>query len=329
MFDRYLFAEYSGEKEHRNAVDGIRLWRAVGNGAPARLIRANGNNFSRDALREAILDELDEANELDERTIFGLDHQFGWPPHLRTLAGLAGMPWRDAVAALEIGGAGRPALDIPSRFCAAFNNFAFPGGPAVGHIFWCNVGRTAATFGIPNTRLAIFNAGGNAALRYRLTEQYLQAPPAADPLTAPYLPANIDPKPADGVGANGECSVGGQTICGLHHIALMLEREDVAWWPFDGLDMAGDAYEGKHVGVEIYPALYPHAGWPVGGFAVTDVKDKDAWRACRFVQNADRPTLPGRLPGIPPLANLCNLVVRLPGAYSRTQVREEGWILGA
>jgi hypothetical protein len=112
------------------------------------------------------------------------------------------------------------------------------------------------------------------------------------------------------VGGRGEGIVGGQTICGLRQIAAMLDWDDVAWWPFDGLDVQSDAYANKHVGVEIYPSALRPANVPQ-----TDAND--AYHSCSYTQRADRL---GRL------ALLLNLTQLQPQCAQR--VMQEGWIVG-
>ncbi len=367
LFDRYLFAEYSGGNENHFAEPGIRLWQAERDSAPFQVLRENGQNFSRDALRETVLDVLDGATQQNHRVIFGFDHQFGWPNHLRQRAGLNGLSWRDAIIALDHGGYGvnrnGPALAIPGRpsregrpgfFCARFNNFV--ANDSSEWVFWSQLIDLAAKWGIPDEPPHILRVPGagprfydtddaNPELRFRLTEQRMRNQ-EADLLTARYLPFHSNPKPADAVGGQGYGSVGGQTICGLHQIALMLEREDIAWWPFDGLDITSDAYKGKHVGVEIYPGIYPADGWPTEEYVAGIIdgggvwppetnaqrmsrdKDGDAWRSCRFVQHADRLLIPDRFPGVPDLQELMNLEGRLRQEYDRDQIQLEGWIIG-
>lgn len=57
IFDRYLFADYSGGRENHRAQGSIRLYRCIGNGEPERLVhtvinRQTGQpqNSSRDSL---------------------------------------------------------------------------------------------------------------------------------------------------------------------------------------------------------------------------------------------------------------------------------------
>src|SRR5438132_277792 len=151
LFDRYLFADYSGAGENDDEQDGIRLWRSAGNGLPTQIVPTDGGDFSRDTLRHHIIAELDQASEAKERVIFGLDFQFAWPTHLRTFAHINNTLWRQALTTLNQGLNGCPPLDRPGRYCQAFNLFAAQG------VFWCNLRRRAHQWGIPNHPLELAN----------------------------------------------------------------------------------------------------------------------------------------------------------------------------
>jgi hypothetical protein len=310
LFDRYLFADFSGGGESCAAQHGLRLWRSLGDNAPSPVSAITGQRFNRHSLRDRIVAELADASTNAERVIFGLDFQFAWPTHLRKFAKVSTMPWRQALSALNHGLNGVPPLDIPRRYCKAFNRFA------EANVFWTPLRRKAQGYGIPDQPLQLLDNE-----RYRLTEDKLRTE------GRPRIErSRIDPGCADAVGGRGQGVVGGQTICGLHQLALMLGIENVAWWPFDGLDINNKTYDGKHVGVETYPRLYADHGWPVRPFSVGDRDDRDAWRTCRYVQHADRPKIKNRLPMVPDLPVIMSLTnwPHLPVS----QVRQEGWILG-
>lgn len=293
LFDRYLFADYSGGGENHNAQAGIRLYQVIGNAAADRLFnetennQGNPQNFNRDELRERVVAELDEATQEEQRVIFGFDHQYGWPTHLRQFAGINDLQWREALHLLDDGHpeAGLPELDIPSRYCFAFNQFC------EHDVFWSPLNGIAALYQIAGAALPLPDAQ-----RFRLTE-------LADPLHGAANPA-----PADAVGGQGAGIVGGQTICGLHQIRLMLDIPTIAWWPFDGLNINDDAYTGMHVGIEIYPsALLPDH--------VPHNDDNDAEQSCLYVRNADHADQ---------LANL----MTLHAPQFVEQIQREGWIVG-
>ena len=86
------------------------------------------------------------------------------------------------------------------------------------------------------------------------------------------------PKPADRVGRIGEGAVGGQTLFGLRQLALLLPLKDVAFWPFDGLNLWSEAYRQNHVSVEIYPSIVTEG-------MRNDLEDARA--GCVFVRDVD------------------------------------------
>ncbi len=297
LFDQYLFADYSGGGEDAHAQGNIRLYRSTDDGEPERLYRQKLNpngqsiNFSRNALRERVQEELRQATDQGHRVIFGFDHQYSWPLRLLTLAGVDRLPWREAISQLCDGDeiTGLPPLDIPRRYCKAFNEYCDD------DVLWTPIRRVAATYGIDNNRPNL----ANDDLRFRLTEQ------------VPALQGNANPKPADAVGGMGEGIVGGQTICGMKQTALMLmadEQQHVAWWPFDGLNITVGQYTNKHVGVEIYPSAIRPAN-------VEQNDDNDAYHSCLHVQAADQEGRLGQL-----------LTLNAPNRAD--QIMKEGWIVG-
>lgn len=295
LFDRYLFADYSGGAENHHAQGNIRLYRCTGSSDPERLMHSvkarqtdQPQNFSRDALFLRVRRELAEATDAGERVLFGFDHQYAWPPHLRRLAGIAECSWRTALLRLDTGDAnsGLPPLDIPCRYCAAFNRFCGQ------DVFWTPLLGIAAKYEIPRKPLHL-----PAAERFRLTE------------LVPPVQGSSRPKAADAVGGQGAGLVGGQTICGLHQIARMLDDPFSAWWPFDGFDIRDQAYLGKHVGIEIYPSAFRPAH-------VARDDDADAYHSCLYLRDADRAD------------ELSSLAVIAPPVDLRERIRKEGWIVG-
>jgi hypothetical protein len=208
-------------------------------------------------------------------------------------------------------GGGQPGpvlIDNPQGFAADFNAHVGEG------VFWTGLHQMAENWGLPNQPLQ-----DRKTDRFRLVEiTALLTHPAGNPAAADML--------------GGPTAVAGQTICGLFHIAQMLQEEavNVAWWPFDGLEIDGEAYQDKHVAVEIYPSIFPMGGWDIVQAAVglpADADhDRDAWRSTRLVQHADRPDIPARLPGITGLWEMLNL--NWLGQAQGTRVRKEGWMIG-
>ncbi len=295
LFDRYLFADYSGGGENHHAQGNIRLYRCTLDGEPERVVNSVKarqtdlpQNFSRDSLFVRVRQELDEAADAGHRVLFGFDHQYAWPPHLRRLAGVADCSWREALLLLDSGDfqRGLPPLDIPRRYCATYNH-------ACGaDVFWSPLNGIAKKYGIPRKPLHL-----PAAERFRLTE-----------LVAP-VQGRSRPKAADAVGGQGAGIVGGQTICGLHQIARMLGDPAIAWWPFDGFDIQAEAFAGKHVGIEIYPSAFRPAH-------VARDDDADAYHSCLYLRDADRAD------------ELRDLAVIAPPTDLRDRIRKEGWIVG-
>jgi hypothetical protein len=219
-FDTFLFADYSGSSATSSQRKAIALWRLDRGGRPGKV----HGPFTRDDLREAILEHLASATSRRRRVLFGIDHQWSWPRDLWRAAGLSGLPWRRALRGLVDGDPPRPPLGPPDVFPARFNAFARAA------IFHCRVRALAARYGLPTAS----RWRGEAI---RLTER---AMPGAKPATR-----------LGGVGA-----VAGQTLCGLAQLhRLLVEAQDagihVLAWPFDALVDDGE----RHVGVEVYPTF--------------------------------------------------------------------------
>lgn len=290
IFDCYLFADFSGGGEDHSAQPGIKLYKAEGDKKPVKVHPASGSkNFSRETLGQIIEAELDEASRRGRRVIFGCDHQFSWPIWLWEKAGLSRVSWREAVLGLWRGDAKRnlPQLDIPRRYCKLFNDYC------QASVFWSPIKVNARRYGIESTR-----PNFNDEEIYRLTER-----------VAP-VQGSSSPKPANAVGGMGEGVVGGQTICGLKLIAKQLANESIAWWPFEALDISDPVFDGKHIGVEIYPSALRPAHIP-------QTDDNDAFHSCQYVQHADQ--IDGRL------ASLLDLSMH---QNYRRQLMKEGWIVG-
>lgn len=205
--------------------------------------------FTRDALRETLLQHLHDATRRRKRVLFGIDHQWSWPRDLWAAAGLERLPWRRALAALVAGDARRPALGGPDAFPAAFNAFA---GAAIFH---SRVTGLARRYGVPTRP----DWGGDPV---RATER---AMPGA--------------KPATRLGGTG--AVAGQTLHGLGQLHSLLVEADargvpILAWPFDA-----PADDGRsHVGLEIYPTF-------CRGRDVPKSDDADARACCEWSARAD------------------------------------------
>ena len=290
LFDCYLFADFSGGSEDHSTQASIKLYKAEGKAEPKKLSPIDGSkNYSRKSLVETINAELSKATKASRRVIFGCDHQYSWPLLLWEKAGLNDAKWREGILTLWQGDESRklPKLDIPSRYCKLFNEYCNE------EIFWSPLKERAKRYGIESNRPNI-----DATKIYRLTEQ-----------VSP-LQGRSNPKPANAVGGMGEGIVGGQTICGMKLIAQMLHNDSIGWWPFEGLDIMDSAFDGKHVGVEIYPsALRPES--------VPQTDDNDAFHSCLYVQHADQLE-----------NNLVDLLDLSEQIKHENQLLKEGWIVG-
>ncbi len=286
LFDRYLAMDYSGAGEDRSPQKGIAAWHCTAARSTVTARLRPGQVFSRETLTEALLEEIDRATERGARLLFGFDFQFSWPEWMWREARLAGPNWRTALKQLAKGADGRPPLDIPRRFCRAFNEYAGR------DVFVCAIKSRAVQYGLKHRSTTEINRP-----EYRLAEKRLRS-------------SGFDPKPAWAVGGQGPGMVGGQTVCGLRQIAALLDRPDIGWWPFDGLDASAAAYAGRHVGVEVYPAMF------VPDF-ISKSDDNDARCTCAALGNADR------LGWLVEWMNLGAL-----SANNRLTVLKEGWILG-
>jgi hypothetical protein len=244
-FDAFLFADYSGAHAAAAQRRAIALWR-LDSGNAARKVPGP---FTRDALRETLLDALSAASRRGERVLFGIDHQWSWPRDLWAAAGLERLPWRRALAALVAGDVGRPALGAPDVFPAAFNAFAR------ADIFHCRVKGLARKYRLPT----LSDWDGDPV---RATER---AMPGA--------------KPATRLGGAG--AVAGQTLQGLGQLHRLLVAAEVRGipilaWPFDALADDGTS----HVGVEVYPSFCRPRGVPKSD-------DADARACCEWAAAAD------------------------------------------
>ena len=244
-FDLFLFADYSGAASEASQRRCIALWEQE-KGLPPQKV---GGPFTRDGLRETLLQKLAAATRRRRRVLFGIDHQWSWPEDLWAVAGLAAFPWRRALARLVAGEALRPPLGPPDVFPAAFNAFAGRG------IFHCRVKTLARRYGLP-TRARW--TGESARLTERVT-------PGA--------------KPATRLGGTG--AVAGQTLHGLVHLHRLLTDAAnagvrVLAWPFDSLADDGTS----HVGAEVYPSLCRRPG-------IAKSDDADARACCEWASSHD------------------------------------------
>jgi hypothetical protein len=244
-FDAFLFADYSGAASPSAQARAIALWR-LDRGDRARKVEGP---FTRESLRETLLEALVDATRAGRRVLFGIDHQWSWPRALWGAAGLPGRPWRSALRELVLGEGERPPLGPAHVFPAAFNAWAG------ASIFHCRVRGLARAYGLPT-------ASDWKGDPVRLAER---AMPGA--------------KPATRLGGTG--AVAGQTLVGLVELHRLLEEAQhrgvpVLAWPMDALADDGTS----HVGAEIYPSFCrpPH---------VRKSDDADARWTCLWASRAD------------------------------------------
>ena len=111
LFDRYVFADYSGQQDDGPQRAAISLWIAD-HGAEPHPETNDGAGFTRIELRLFIEKYLAAATRDGCRVVFGTDHQWSWPRSLWAAAGLPNGTWRERIQSLVHGADLRPALTI-------------------------------------------------------------------------------------------------------------------------------------------------------------------------------------------------------------------------
>lgn len=261
LFDRYLFADYSGAQSRSAQRKNIRLAAATRE-ETARIV---AGRFCRDALAQELLRELRSATSQGERIIFGQDHQYGLPASLLQELGVRHLPWRQVLRVLVSGAYGEraPALGPPHEFAPLLNSWLV----ARGGLAYFYSATKASLYGVPGQ-----NPRPSDRTLYRLTER------------CGAHSGRGTPKAFNRIGDNG--TVGGQTLLGLLQIESLLrlceaEGIRVAVWPFDGLSLEMGAYDGAHVMIEPYPTA-------VRDKAVAQSDAADALASADEVRRADR-----------------------------------------
>jgi len=289
LFDRYLFADYSGAIDKSAQRKAIRLAEASPTTEPIIVTK----RFTRDDLVLEFVSRLREASRLGIRVCFGQDHQYGIPAALGRELALDSLPWREVLTRLCGGayGSGAPWLTDARTFAPAFNRWL----QAQSRQPYFYSATKASLYGVPPR-----NPRDGDKSTYRLTEQCRTTEGSGAP------------KPFNRVGDNG--TVGGQSLVGmraLRRLMTMCEAEKirVAAWPFDGLSITDPAYAEAHVLVEPYPTA-------VRERHVAQTDDADALASAARVRDAD---IDGTLKQLLDLSSL--------GAVEAATVRFEGWIL--
>lgn len=228
LFQKYVFADYSGAKSVSGQKKSIKL------AEEGEVSENRGQAFTRETLQAKTLDLLREATKQGQRVLFGRDHQYSIPLALALELGLDvdTLGWRGVLAALVRGSYGGPRLTQAGVFCHSLNEWLVGQGKKA----YFYSGTKDVMYGVPREDP---RAGDDT--QYRRTEKV----------------KGQRAKPLGRVGDKG--TVGGQTLVGLiqlHEllVAAELERIPIAVWPFDGLSIVDPAYAGKHVMLEVYPS---------------------------------------------------------------------------
>lgn len=234
LFDKYLFADYSGASRSSAQRKAIKVGHGVNQ--PVK------SGFTRLDLLDYVLNELEQSTSRGERVIFGFDHSYGLPIGLAIDLGIESRLWRETLKTFVNGeyGSNAPVFqdDVPD-FAKSLNDFLITRNK--GPYFWSATKRVL--YSLPG---ADPRGQETSETRYRLTEKTI---------------AGHNPKPICRLGDPG--TVGGQSLYGMLGLHLLLnecvQRDiPVRAWPFDGLNIADAAYHGAHVLVEPYPtALRP------------------------------------------------------------------------
>ena len=290
LFGEYFFADYSGAATVHGQRKSIKI--AVANGhLPASL---DPGTFTRESLVEWMHQRLLAASARGVRVCFGQDHSYGFPLAFGRELGIAGLPWRSAIASFLDGGYASDAPHFKSvpQFAVGVNSWLRSHGLA--DYFWSS---TQKGYGLPSR-----NPRGRATEAYsRVTETRRSSLGRASPM------------PFGRLGDKG--SVGGQALWGLTMIRQLIARCDregvpLRCWPFDGLALSSKAYDNAHVLIEAYPSA-------LRAPTVAQSDEADALCTVEALQLADAE---GRLRA---LLDLSGIAVHL-----QPVVQYEGWIIG-
>lgn len=288
LFQSYFFSDYSGSIDPKGQKKSIKTAQADG-GEECQLV---SGPLTRDSLVVRTVDYLRLATNEGRRVCLGNDHQFGLPYGLLAEIGMAGMSWRLILDAI-IDGHGVPPLEHASIYCRKFNDWC----KSQGRRPYFYSATKAISYGIPRCD----PRAGETNTVLRLTER------------CDGILGRGNPKPFNRVADNG--TVGGQTIMGLMKLRELLEvcaskGIPLKCWPFDGLDISDEIYEGCHVLLEPYLAAVRTPGVPY-----TDVND--AMACVQFIQRFDQA---GKLTDLLDLSCLSDA--------DKAIVQVEGWIAG-
>jgi hypothetical protein len=289
LFDRYLFADYSGARSVSSQRKTIKIAEAT----PSARADIIDGRYTRESLRHEIVRRLQQADQAGERVCFGQDHQYGLPVGFLRELGLENLRWRDALNSFFAGSyhSEAPAICGPGEFAAKLNEWLV--SRTLSPYFYSATKSTR--YGIPGS-----NPRSDGASLHRLTELCMPAS------------GRGAPKTFNRVGDPG--TVGGQTLHGLESILRLLTQCEeagvrVAVWPFDGLSLSDPCYEGRHVMVEPYPSA-------VRGAEIAQSDSADAIASTEVLRRAD---LEGTMNDLLDLSQLSAEEARI--------ARIEGWIV--
>jgi len=291
LFGEYFFADYSGAASEHGQRKSIK----VGFATPHCDVSLVPGAFTRESLLNWMHQKLLSASERGIRVCFGQDHSYGFPVGFAHELGIAGLPWRSSVESFLEGlyAADAPRFTGVPEFARGVNSWLRSRG--MMDYFWS---ATQKGYGLPfrNPRASTDKAFSRVTDKRR--SNFRRTP---------------SPMPFSRVGDNG--SVGGQALWGLTMLRQLIcrcERDGISLrcWPFDGLNVGAEEYEGCHVLVEAYPSAYRAA----------DLAQSDEADALCTVDALKLSDAEGRL------AKLLNVSEILPALQAAVQF--EGWIFG-
>ena len=290
LFGEYFFADYSGAATGHGQRRSIKVAFAKAH-FPASL---DSGSFTRESLVDWMHRKLLSASSRGVRVCLGQDHSYGFPLGFARELGIAGLPWRSAMASFLDGtyAADAPRFTGVPEFAAGINSWLRSRG--VADYFWS---ATQESYGLPSRNP-----------RARTDEAFSRV---TDTRRSTFRRAS--PMPFSRVGDNG--SVGGQALWGLTMLRQLMarcERDGILLrcWPFDGLAVSSEEYEYAHVLVEAYPSALRAPG-------VTQSDEADALYTVEALQLADAEGRLGTLLDVSGIA-----------AALQPAVRFEGWIVG-
>jgi hypothetical protein len=233
LFDRYLFADYSGAKSTYLQKKHIALADATVEMASRGEANVMTRCYTRESLIVDVQNRLAEATAAGQRVLLGFDHSYSFPVGFyETVTGEEWTSWEQLLSLLQQGGAGLPPVGEAPRVWAQQANQRIAaltgvdgGGPFWGPNF---IQRKNPQFPFGTTRLVERRVTEASERRMKTIYQ---------------------------IGGAG--AVGLQALFGIGYLARLRTwcREQGIFlfaWPFDGWELP----EYGHVLVEVYPTLF-------------------------------------------------------------------------